>query len=242
MRSAATRSLGVLLAVLAAGLIARVIAESRHADESTAAPLLIVLAIAVLIGWLGSVAFRRAPAIARALFVVIACLAAATAAYQPQIFAAGEPVHFTAQETAALDYLRTAGMLEEPHIGYGAVDSRGWIAMRVLARSLNADAAFKDLLARGTLAGQIYGLIGVRRTDPAFYRLAARRYADSDAEVLVLGGCVPRSDRVAKLVHDAGTIDIDGGGYSSMMLDPTSPAELEARARGEEASYLFTRP
>src|SRR5262245_29729987 len=71
---------------------------------------------------------------------------------------------FTPRQQEALHYLMTAASFESPHIGEGGTRSGGYLAMRVVARAAGADAAFKDLVAHGTLAGQVYGLIGVQRT------------------------------------------------------------------------------
>jgi hypothetical protein len=171
---------------------------------------------------------------------------------------------FTPRQQEALHYLMTATSFESRYITEGGTRSGGYLAMRVIAHSDGADAAFKELVAHGTIAGQLYGLIGVRRTDPAFFRANIERYKNSRERVRTFEGCIIGDERVAKVVHDPKAIrlppgttfeawarkhrgdetvflDIAGGSYSCVYLDgePTPAAERDAKA--EENSYDFKR-
>jgi hypothetical protein len=146
----------------------------------------------------------------------------------------------TQRQQEAFDYLMHALRVQEPRVGEGGTRSAGFLAMRVLSKSAIADAAFKELVAHGTPAGQLYGLIGVRRTDPAFFRTSTQRVVRSGS-VDVVAGCLTWSESIARFISDptaiqlpAGTslnawlvahpknsqpLDIAGGGYSSLFLD-----------------------
>ena len=170
---------------------------------------------------------------------------------------------FTPRQQEALHYLMTAKSFESRHIGEGGTRSGGYLAMRMIARSAGADAAFKDLVAHGTIAGQLYGLIGVRRTDPAFFRANIERYKRRNDSVSTIEGCIISDNPVANVVYDPRAVrlspgmtldewsrrrgnptlfvDIAGGGYSSVYLDgePTPAAERDAQA--DENHYDFKR-
>ncbi|HJW94449.1 MAG TPA: hypothetical protein VJ901_12600 [Thermoanaerobaculia bacterium] len=153
----------------------------------------------------------------------------------------------TPHEQAAMHQLMTTRTFEYPHIGAAGTASNGFLALRVLAKSKNADAAFKELVAHAALAGQLYGLMGVSRTDPAFFRTVIEHYKELNEPVSVENGCMIMSEQVAIIVHDhravrlpAGTtltqwlaanpktpafVDIAGGGLTSLFLDAPEPDE-----------------
>lgn len=167
----------------------------------------------------------------------------------------------TPRETAAMHHLLTTRTFEYPHIGEAGIRSEGYLALRVLARSKNADAAFKELVAHASPAGQLYGLIGVSRTDPAFFRANLERYKKQSAVTTsVLNGCEMMSEQITTIVYDAramqlppgmtvnrwltenpkkpSRIDIAGGGLVSLFLDPEEPAVAEEAAlRDEKAKF-----
>lgn len=170
-------------------------------------------------------------------------------------------VSLTPRQQEALHYLMTAGELESTSIGDAGSRSGGYVAMQILQRSGNADAAFKELIAHGTIAGQLYGLIGVRRTDPAFFRANIGRYAKRTDSVRTVNGCLIGSDKIATIVSAPNAIqlpqgttlqawfrdhpgqsslmDIEGGSYSSMYLDTESTPEAERDARTYENRFKF---
>ncbi len=171
---------------------------------------------------------------------------------------------FTPRQQEALHYLMTAASFESRYITEGGTRSGGYLAMRIIGRAPGADAAFKDLVAHGTIAGQLYGLVGVRRTDPAFFRANIQRYKESDAWVQTINGCIISRERVSNVVYDPkairlppGTtleqwgrtqrgdktffIDIAGGSYSSVYLDGEGTAAAERDAQADEIRYDFKR-
>jgi hypothetical protein len=148
-----------------------------------------------------------------------------------------------ARELQAFRYLQRSDVLEGPVIGFGAVYSGRFLAMRTLYRSPHADAAFKQLIRSGTTAGQLYGLIGVRRTDPLYFAAVAHRYASSVGTVRQSAGCTEEGVPIGGLVRtessiqlartetvqqwwdrhrhlsNAPVLDIAGGAMSSMYFD-----------------------
>src|SRR4051794_20909420 len=164
MRTAAARTLGVFLAVFATGVLIHELREIVKRDDIDAYAVFGITAsllMSVVLAWLASIALRNAALLSSAVVVLVAVLAAATAAYEPRLFAPDTSFTLTPRQAGALRYLMHAGALEWPFVGIGGSDSDGYGAMRELSRSLNADAAFKELVLRGSPAGQLYGLIGV---------------------------------------------------------------------------------
>jgi hypothetical protein len=199
------------------------------------------------------------------VIVTFAGLAAATAAFQPRLFAPDLAISLTPRQSEALHYLMTTEYLEGPYIGIGGTRSGGYLAMRVLSRSTDADAAYKSLVLHGTVAGQLYGLLGVRRTDPLFFRANAWRCAHRTGEIDFIQGCVMRAEPIAKIVVDPEAVqlprgmsaeewfrtrykrgeplyfDIAGGGYTSMFLDRERLTDAESDARLDEKLYDFVK-
>ena len=166
----------------------------------------------------------------------------------------------TPREAIVMRHLMTTRSFEYPHTGEAGIHSKGYLALRVLARSKDADAAFKELVAHAAPAGQLYGLIGVSRTDPAFFRAQLERFRKLHESTGVVNGCEVTNEQVANIVAQpravqlpAGTtlnawltahpdepsfIDIAGGGLTSLFLDPEEPQAAEQRAlRDEKATF-----
>jgi|GEM_PF-1614940 len=266
MRTAATRTLGIFLAVFAAGVLIHGFGGIAKADDVDAAAVFAIstsLLLAIVIGWLGSIAFRRAAALSSAVIVTFVGLAAATAAFEPRLFAPDLAMSLTPRQREAFHYLMTAPYLAGSHVGIGGTHSGGYLAMRVLSRSTDADAAFKSLVLHGTVAGQLYGLIGVRRTDPLFFRANAWRCARRRDDIDFIQGCVMKAEPIATIVSDPRAVqlprgmsaeewfrtrwkrdqplyfDIAGGGYSSMYLDREPWPKAETDAQLDEKLYDF---
>ncbi len=152
---------------------------------------------------------------------------------------------FTPAEQVAMHHLMTTRTFEYPHVGYAGIESDGYLSLRVLARSKSADAAFKELVAHAAPAGQLYGLMGVSRTDPAFFRAVLEHYKNLDQATSVANGCEIMSEQLSTIVYDPravrlppGTtlpdwlaanpkqpafVDIAGGGLTSLFLDSPKP-------------------
>ena len=62
-------------------------------------------------------------------------------------------------------------------------------------QSPTADATFKRLLARRSVAGRLYALTGLRLTDHAYYQLAVKRMLLSGASVRTTRGCLASTER-----------------------------------------------
>jgi hypothetical protein len=244
VRIAATRTLGVFLAVFAAGVLIRELSATHDDPWYAWFALATAAATAVLLAWIGSLVLRHAIALSSAVILLVASLAAATAAYEPRLFAPEPGMSLAPRQREALKYLMSAKELEGPAIGVGGEVSSGYVAMQTLWHSTSADAAFKQLVLRGTNAGPVYGLIGVRRTDPVFFEANRWRFETSNETVGYAFGCVTTHKPVARVISDpkalqlpAGMtmdtwlrtrydhksefiVDIAGGGYTSMYLDP----------------------
>jgi hypothetical protein len=116
------------------------------------------------------------------------------------------------------------------------------------------------LVAHAAPAGQLYGLIGVSRTDPAFFRAAIERYRKRTDSTSVFNGCLIMSEQISSIVYyenalqlppdmtltrwltenprKPSRIDIAGGGLVSLFLDPEEPAIGEQAAlRDEKAKF-----
>jgi hypothetical protein len=166
----------------------------------------------------------------------------------------------TPRETTVMRHLMTTRTFEYPHVGITGTRSEGYLALRVLARSKNADAAFKELVAHAAPAGQLYGLMGVSRTDPAFFRAQLERYRKLSSVTSVANGCEIMSEQLASIAYyesalqlppgmtlnrwltenprKPSRIDIAGGGLTSLFLDAEEPAVAEQDAlRDEKAAF-----
>jgi hypothetical protein len=107
---------------------------------------------------------------------------------------------------------------------------------------------FKYVLLRGSNAGRIYALIGLRRTSPWFFRAAVQPFRIWPGDVVTIFGCVGGGEPLRHIVssdkndpvrlragetlrewwlsHRPGELNLDviGGGYTSMFFDWTGPA------------------
>jgi len=74
----------------------------------------------------------------------------------------------------------------------------------VLRREKDADAIFKDLLARANLAGQLYALCGIYYTDPDAFQHAIDGYRKRTDSVTTFSGCILSRTPVEGLIEHAG--------------------------------------
>lgn len=208
MRVATVRVFGVFLVVLAVSIALSRTFEFRAASSSMTFDLMVgreavatliaaAMAMAAFVG--GCILFRNPAAaaprvIGAAVLILAASLAVGMRGLEPP-----STWSLTPRQREAFEYLRSSTEVEMPYIGIGGSRSRGYLAMRILRRSLAADDAFKDLLRSGTTAGQLYGLCGVYNTDPLAFSAALPRYRRSMESVGFTSGCVLGSERVAML-------------------------------------------
>jgi hypothetical protein len=204
MRVATVRALGVFLVVFAIGLaISRAIAlitwnfEITFDQEAMATAFIAaVSAISFIVGLrLLQDPARLAPRLMTAAIVAIGI----PLAFGMRGLELPSTTWLSANERAAFEYLRAAKQVEMPYVGFLAVRSRGYLAMRILRRSIAADGAFKELLRSGTTAGQLYGLCGVYNTDPVAFSAALPRYRSATASVDLFSGCVIGAEPVARV-------------------------------------------
>jgi hypothetical protein len=229
LRVAATRSLGIWLALYAVFLFGRSLTLAVG-DDAWVFRIAVAFAVLVALGWVASVIVRRPRLFAPALMGGVVVLLLFPAAWQTWDGRAS--LQLRARERDAFDYLRTVETFEGPVIGFGARYSGGFLAMRILSRSPQADAAFKELLRTGTTAGRVYGWIGVRKTDPSYYRQVAGTFARDTTSVPVLAGCVMDSQRVSELAAWLEQAQPDAWSATSKLFP-------EAEVRAAEAAYRF---
>jgi hypothetical protein len=144
----------------------------------------------------------------------------------------------TAREQEAFDFLRTTVRFESPHIGFGGVYSRGYLALRIVSRSRDADALFKRLIREGTAAGQIYGLIGVYRTDPSYFRSVASTFASKRTYVPTMVGCIMGSERMGELVAADYALTVANGETLAQAFKRQPHANTDIAHGGYTAWYL----
>jgi hypothetical protein len=223
-------------------------ASDREAIQFVGARIVITISLL----WSAYALVTRSSSVAGRAFSSVTAIALCAALTQSAAGWDGGPqagAHRTARQKEALAYLIRTETFEMPLVGFGAVPSTGALAMRIVARSPAADAAFEELLRKGRLAGQLYALCGLRRTDPHLFRRAIERYVHSAAEVPYFSGCVLGGEQVGEIARAPGAIqlgshesyqewiarrdptknviiDISGGGYTLMFLDHLPGEEM----------------
>ena len=111
------------------------------------------------------------------------------------------PSPLTSEGESSYQVLLLAPEFENDELGYARDSSKLVNAYRVLLKERYADVAFKSLLLKATLAGQLYGLCGVYYTDHFFFGIVVEKYAELNDGVKTQFGTGPsRSMRVADLV------------------------------------------
>lgn len=208
MRLATVRVFGVFLVVLAVSIVLSRTAEWRAASNSATFDLMVgreavatliaaAMAMAAFVG--GWSLFRNPAASARRVIGAAVVIVAASLALGMRGLEPPSTLTLTPRQREAFVYLRSSTDFEMPYIGIGGSRSRGYLAMRILRRSLAADDAFKELLRSGTPAGQLYGLCGLYHTDPAAFSAALPRYRRSMDSVGLFWGCILDRKNVADL-------------------------------------------
>jgi hypothetical protein len=115
--------------------------------------------------------------------------------------------------TLASAILERAPRFSSAAVGEGAFIPSEVLAWRVIMQSPAADATFKRVLARGSVAGRLYALTGLRLTDHASYQLAVKRMLLTGGSVRTTRGCIVSTEHVADLVRE-----IDDGTWSRDFL------------------------
>jgi hypothetical protein len=246
MRIAAVKTLGVLLIVFAAGELALHLFAAHSVEEAVA-----VLAVATLTYFAGSWLLQRPAAAARRLMAAGVIAIGASLAAGVKGLDTGAPL-MTPRQREAFEYLRLANRFEMPRIGFLVVRSRGYLAMRILRRSVGADDAFKELVRSGRPAGQLYGLCGLYDTDPPAFSAALPRYRNAAGEVGFFWGCildrmrVPRHADLEQWASNEGRgqygrdVDICGGALPAIFRE-RDPDEADA-LNDERLADFHTQP
>jgi hypothetical protein len=114
----------------------------------------------------------------------------------------------------AFELLLKTDIFASTAIGSDGVLSNQVRAFRRLLAEPDAAAAFGDLVRRGRMAGQLYGLSGLYLTDSAAFERAVTPYRHSTESVMTFFGCVMFRAPVAELIEDKEnpTSGIAGGG------------------------------
>jgi hypothetical protein len=95
-----------------------------------------------------------------------------------------------------------------PLVGYGGEVSRQVRAFGRLLAEPDAPAAFRDLVQRGQIAGQLYGLCGLYLLDREQFRQVVEPYRNNSQDVLCFFGCLMYRNSIQSIV-----VDIIGGRY-----------------------------
>ena len=129
-------------------------------------------------------------------------------------------------------------------VGYAAVEPPEARAFMSLATHRGGATALKYLLLRGSPAGKIYALIGLRRTSPLFFWVAVQPFRIWPGEVVTFFGCILSEEPVRTAVvtdkpnpvrlrrgqtlrdwwqhRKRGTeanLDVIGGGYTALFFE-----------------------
>lgn len=216
-RIAAVRTFGVLLIVFAVGVALRRALilmtwtfEMSFADEGIAAAATAVIASAAYVA--GRRLLRNPEGAARWLTEIAVLTIGVALAFGVRGLEPSSTAALTSRQREAFEYLRTAERLEMPTVGFLVARSRGYLAMRILRRSVNADAAFKELLQSGTPAGQLYGLCGLYHSDPIRFSSALPRYRADTGTVEMFWGCIIDTHKVSEIACSENGLRVPRGG------------------------------
>jgi hypothetical protein len=115
---------------------------------------------------------------------------------------ANGPLQGELSRETAFELLLKTDIFASTAIGSDGVRSNQVRAFRRLLAEPDAAAAFGDLVRRGRMAGQLYGLSGLYLTDPAAFERALPAYRNSTETVWTFFGCSMARYPVAELIED----------------------------------------
>ena len=116
---------------------------------------------------------------------------------------------------AATRAVSTADVFAAKHVGYGGWPSPEYAAFDVILAQPDAADRLDRLARTATPAGRLYGLLGLRRTDPRRYAAAATGLARSEVLVTTFEGCFEGNQKVGDVIAAWGEL-------------PTAPAARPA--------------
>lgn len=124
----------------------------------------------------------------------------------------------------ALVALTRAAEFEEAHLGVGGyVLSEKATAFRIVLRASDPTVRFREVLRAGTVAGQLYGLAGLRLTAPVEFEAKAARFTPRQDSVQYASGCEVWSERTENLLRTRdGQWDIAGGNLPRSLAGRTT--------------------
>ncbi|MBC7798967.1 MAG: hypothetical protein H7Z37_19015 [Pyrinomonadaceae bacterium] len=144
----------------------------------------------------------------------------------------------------AYQLLLTATEFQESAVGYAGSPSDGFLAFYEISKEKSADAAFKSLLEKSETAGQLYALIGLYKTDNAFFRQAVENYRGSKKTIQVFSGCTKIPFEVGEIVDSkgkaGGSLDILSGAYTTHFLERGEQIE-DANNRNNQSQQTVNK-
>src|SRR5581483_558060 len=96
----------------------------------------------------------------------------------------------SASERSSYDQLRSARYFAGPAVGIAGDEPPESKALRSLLSRREGGKAFKYLLFTGTPAGKLYGLVGLRHTNPVLFAVAVQPFRLWPGNVETIFGCV----------------------------------------------------
>src|ERR1043165_4598686 len=149
-----------------------------------------------------------------------------------------------AQDKANYQRLLHAPYFASRAVGFLAVEPPEASAFVALASHRGGGTALKYALLRGTPAARIYALVGLRRTDPAFFWIAGQPFRVLPGTVTTFFGCVLSAEPIRTVVATdkdnpvrlrngetlrhwwqrrpqgaPADLDVIGGGYTAMFFE-----------------------
>jgi len=165
----------------------------------------------------------------------------------------------TERQADAYRVLLDTQIFAGPFVGFAAAPSKEYIAFRILRSSPSARPVFLMLATHAKLPGRLYALAALRRLDRGAYNRVIGLCVGSGEDVMTFSGCVGRYEKAGQIVraehplevrdgesgsdafkrhHGGGPleIDIEHGGYSSVLFEPMPP-QTEEECRRAEHTY-----
>ena len=98
--------------------------------------------------------------------------------------------------------IRDAPMFAIGGVGIAARLTEAEVALENLLKKPSAADHCRKLVKEGTMAGQLYGLLGLKRSDPAGFKKLVRPYRDSKEMVQTASGCIMGSIEVSTVAAE----------------------------------------
>jgi hypothetical protein len=99
--------------------------------------------------------------------------------------------------------LLSAEMVDDSAVGIAGVRTESYSAFATLWHRDDARASGERLVAEGTPAGKVYGLLLLRKADPAAAARAAEAVGGSTEAVGVMRGCIVSTYKLSEIAAHA---------------------------------------